>query len=287
MNGQQFLINLQDHFDSLSEGIASLGDAVKNQANTLEKHFDAITGNVSSLENAIEQRIHARRPQILAIDADTPDDDETFLKDSLLLSLAPVAVVPKYSAFVPLEDNGHRFLLADDGMYLEVRRPWLYVVHRLAQQMTVAMPFGAIEPCTQLAFGRISQIVPQIQRFTASAIRELPNEHADMLVWNRIDETLSDLNVSISRATPGSLTYECRPLDDPESLAVDIHSHGTAPAFFSATDNQDDAGSVKLSVVIGDLDKVQPSIAVRLCLLGLYLPTQVPADKVFAGMEIV
>lgn len=262
MNGQQFLINLQNR-------------------------FDAITADVSTLEDAIEQRIHARRPQILAIDADTPDDDDALLRDLLLLSMATVAVVPKHSAFAPLEDNGHRFLLADDGTYLEVRRPWLYVVHRLAQQTAVAMPFGAIEPCTQLAFGRISQIVPQIQRFTASAIRELPNEHADMLVWNRIDESLSDLNVSISRATPGSLIYECRPLDDHESLAVDIHSHGVAPAFYSATDNQDDFGSVKLSVVIGDLDKIQPSIVVRLCLLGLYLPIHVPADKVFSGMEIV
>jgi PRTRC genetic system protein A len=261
MNGQQFLINLQDH-------------------------FDAITGDVTSLEEAIELRVHARRPQILAVDSNTPDDDEDVLKDSLLLSLAPVAVVPKYSTFSPLTHNGHRFLLADDGMYLEVRRPWLYVVHRLAQQTAVTMPFGAIEPCTQLAFGRISQIVPQIQQFAASAIRELPNEHADMLVWNNLDETLSDLNVSIPLATPGSLTYKSREMEDHESIAVDIHSHGTAPAFFSATDNQDDAGSVKLSVVIGNLDKVQPSIAVRLCLLGLYLPIQVPADKVFAGMEI-
>ncbi|MEM4988804.1 PRTRC system protein A [Collimonas sp. H4R21] len=260
MNGQQFLINMQNH-------------------------FDAIATNVSSLEDAIEQRAYSRRPQILAIDSNTPDDDDMFLGDTSLLSLAPVAVVPKYSAFSPLANNGHRFLLAADGMYLEVRRPWLYVVHRLVEQTAVTMPFGEIEPCTQLAFGRISHIVPQIQQFAASAIRELPNEHADMLVWNQTDKTLSDLNVAISHATPGSLTYEARALMDHESLAVDIHSHGAAPAFFSDTDNQDDAGSVKLSAVIGDLDKVQPSIAVRLCLLGLYLPIPVPADKVFAGLE--
>ena len=57
------------------------------------------------------------------------------------------------------------------------------------------------------------------------------------------------------------------------------------PAFFSETDNIDDAGAVKISGVIGDLDKAEPTALFRLCVLGLYIAIPVPADRVFAEQQ--
>lgn len=231
-----------------------------------------------------EKDVIEARPMLLA----TSDHAHNLMTpeynmDLALLKAALVAVVPKYSPFQPLEENGHRFLIAEDGMYLEVRRPWLYFVRQIARQVDVAMPYGAITPCTELAFGRISDILGALQGFVARARLSAPNETADMLVWNEHTKVLSVENVTVLEATAGSVKYECRALADHESIAIDMHSHGNIAAFFSDTDDRDDAGSVKISGVIGNLDSDTPTAAFRLCVLGLYLAIPVPAERLFEG----
>ena len=54
-----------------------------------------------------------------------------------------------------------------------------------------------------------------------------------------------------------------------ESIAIDLHTHGLLPAFWSATDDEDDR-SVKVSGVCGNLDREQPSAAFRLVFNGMY-----------------
>jgi PRTRC genetic system protein A len=56
-------------------------------------------------------------------------------------------------------------------------------------------------------------------------------------------------------------------------MVCDIHSHGHGPAFFSATDDADDAHSTKISIVFGRLDQPDgPAVALRLCAGGMFLP---------------
>jgi len=38
---------------------------------------------------------------------------------------------------------------------------------------------------------------------------------------------------------------------------------------------------VKISAVFGNLDTDKPTVAFRMCVLGLYIPIPVPAEKVF------
>ena len=59
------------------------------------------------------------------------------------------------------------------------------------------------------------------------------------------------------------------PLARDESIAVDLHTHGCLPAFWSATDDVDDR-SVKVAGVFGNLNREQPSAAFRLVLNGMY-----------------
>ena len=63
-------------------------------------------------------------------------------------------------------------------------------------------------------------------------------------------------------------------------MVVDIHSHGWAPAFFSSTDDADDRGAMKISLVLGNLDRARPSSAMRLCMAGLVQPVTMSADGV-------
>ena len=227
-----------------------------------------------------EAAARAKRPMPIAVDEDNIDADKLPL-DLAVFAAAPVAIVPRHSEFHALQANGHRFLLAADGMYLEVRRPWLHFIHRLAEQSAVAMPYGVIEPRTDLAFGRLGAALPLFKEFAKKAADAWPNETGDLLVWDSAKNELTSGNATVLDATPSALRYESRQLLDHESIAFDLHSHGSLPAFFSGTDNQDDAGSVKISGVIGEIDGAAPSALFRLCVLGLYIPIAVPAAKIF------
>jgi PRTRC genetic system protein A len=227
-----------------------------------------------------EAALREQRPLPLAVDEDNLDAEKMQL-DLAQFASAPVAAVPRHSEFCALPRNGHRFLVAADGLYLEVRRPWLHFIHRLAEQSAVAMPYGTIEPRTELAFGRLGAALELFRAFADRARREAPNEWACAIGWDAERAQLVNLDVSILDNSPSSLRYEMPPLPESVSLVVDLHSHGHLPAFFSGTDNRDDAGSVKIAGVFGDLDKPNPTAAFRLCVLGLYIPIAVPSDKIF------
>lgn len=286
MNAQEFLIAFPKQLNAIFESCQQFGAASE------QRHAEAI-GQVEAAQAAMlaqaeqAKQATAARPSgymPLAIDAEiTPADDANLQLDMALFNAAPVAVVPTKLVFVPLSENGHRFLIGRDGMYLEVRRPWLYFVRQIAPQTAVKMPFGHIMPCTELAFGRLSAVIGQIQAFVALARKSAPLENAALLMWNDLSQSLQALPLAFTRPPAvDSVQYEHRPLQDHESIAIDLHSHGHLPAFFSETDDADDAGSVKISGVIGDLDKEQPSAMFRLCVLGLYITIPVPAAVLFA-----
>ncbi|KAJ8134833.1 hypothetical protein OY671_011954, partial [Metschnikowia pulcherrima] len=56
-------------------------------------------------------------------------------------------------------------------------------------------------------------------------------------------------------ATPSRLVYRTPVLPPDWHIVCDIHSHGTGPAFFSTTDDADDAHATKISLVFGRLDQ--------------------------------
>jgi PRTRC genetic system protein A len=261
---------------------------IMNREDFLESargHIDAIFRDAQKAATTIAEKIIAEGNQILAIDSTKLQENaDAYELDMALQRVAPTAVVPLHAPFAPLTENGHRFLMASDGMYIEVRRPWLYFVHRLCEQSAVTMPYGSIKPATELAFGRLSNIMDQVRSFATSAIVNEPNEHAEMLIWNSSRKELYEMGVEILDATPSSLKYKLKEMADDESVAVDLHSHGSLPAFFSREDDLDDAGSVKIAGVLGNLDTATPTAAFRLCVLGLYIPINVPAEKIFGNL---
>lgn len=230
-----------------------------------------------------EQALAAERPMMLAVDEENLDA-EKFQMDRALFNAAPVVAVPVHSEFSPLRENGHRFLLAEDGLYLEARRPWLHFIHRLAEHTTVRIPFGAVKPKVELAFGALGTALMEMQEFGAHAMVAAPNEAAASLLWN--DETRAwaiKYPETIGAATPSSIEYKRVEVGERESIAIDLHSHGNGPAYFSPTDDADDEGEIKIAGVFGDLDKPLPSVAFRLCVLGIYIPLKVPAEKIFGA----
>jgi PRTRC genetic system protein A len=243
--------------------------------------LDITRGSFESFLNTTAAALREARPLPLAVDEEAAPAEQLQM-DLALLAAAPVAAVPRHAPFHPLQENGHRFLLAQDGLTLEVRRPWLHYIRQLAKQETVAMPYGAIQDKCELDFVSIGSALPQLKEFAAKAKAGAPIEAAASLLWDhRQKKWRIEYPEIIGEASASRIQYRQVEPGPDESLAIDLHSHGHHPAFFSATDDEDDRGAVKISAVFGNLDTDKPTVAFRLCVLGLYIPINVPAEKIF------
>jgi len=243
--------------------------------------LDITRGSFATFLETAEAVLREKRPLPLAVD-EVAAPPELLQMDMALLAAAPVAAVPRHAPFHSLQDNGHRFLLAEDGLYLEVRRPWLHYIHQLAKQTAVAIPYGAIAGKCELDFGSIGSALVQMKEFAAKAKADAPLEAAASLLWDHRKKSWRiDYPEIIGEATASHIQYRHGEPGPDESLAIDLHSHGHLAAFFSGTDDEDDRGAVKISAVFGNLDTDSPTVAFRLCVLGLYIPIPVPASKIF------
>lgn len=196
------------------------------------------------------------------------------MRDVALQSVTPTVMVPRFSNLEPLSAHGHRFLMAGDGLWYEVMSPWLHLRHPLAKQGTVSMPYGAVEPAIDFGF---TIPVDLVMRFVEVARERCPNECAAWIVWSERDGGL-DLRlleeISVGR---GHVKFHRPALGEYEHMVVDLHSHGHLPAFFSAMDDRDDRGEVKIAGVVGSVD-TKPSFAFRLCVNGLFIPIMPPEE---------
>lgn len=189
-------------------------------------------------------------------------------RDEILHRHTPVIMVPAYGELAPLEVNGHRYLAATDGLWIEVRRPWLHMRAIIAESK-VPMPFGTVEHSVTYAFDT-DDIDVLLQRFEEEAIAALPAEHAAWGLWDDSTRQLVYAPVVTLESTEVRNVAARPRLQGNEHLAVDIHSHGLGPAGFSTVDDEDDEGEVKISIVVGSLDRRRPTYAIRLCAMGLF-----------------
>ena len=211
------------------------------------------------------------------------------IRDRALANSFPVATVPKYGGFEPLGHNGQRILVAGNGEFLEVRRDWLYAVQERAFRVgAVRYPFGDLEPLVGLPIA--DQIARLLREFVAVARNQLPNECGGAGVYDRATGHCTLKACNSLTASRARLIYAPPALGAAESIAMDIHSHGQSPAFFSATDDEDDIAAVKIAICVGSVDRQVPEVSARLCLSGLFLPMQVHAapptlaDQALSGM---
>jgi PRTRC genetic system protein A len=166
---------------------------------------------------------------------------------------------------------GRGILVGRDGVMLIIRRPWLEVDVPIAPPIAAHLPYGSIgAPRASLRCGLIPG---EMRDAVIDHLRAaLPNEAAAFVIWHEATSTFSIDLPEIDRATPSRLVYRTPRLAAGCHLVCDIHSHGTMPAFFSGTDDADDADTTKIAVVFGNIDAADgPTMAARLCAGGLFL----------------
>lgn len=171
-------------------------------------------------------------------------------------------------------ENGQRVIVASNGVFLQVKRDWLDCVERLGGiDAALPLPYGKMTPSVRLTFGTIP--IALLDAFIAAGRAGLPNEIAGGLIYSAQRATLRLTIYEPLNSTAHGIEYRMPPLDGDESIAVDLHTHGVLPAFWSVTDDVDDR-SVKVAGVFGNLNREQPSAAFRLVLNGMYRPLAHP-----------
>jgi PRTRC genetic system protein A len=189
-------------------------------------------------------------------------------RDRLLQAHAPAVMVPRHGVLALPHKPGHRFLVASDGVWLEVLRPWLHARVPVAVS-EIPLPFGDVGQVLTYAFTEVDVRAVE-RRFLQDAERAFPNECAAWAVYDENTGRIEYRPLVADAASPASVTFHRPALASHEHLAIDIHSHGALGAGFSGTDDEDDAGEVKYAIVLGNING-ELSRARRLCLQGLFV----------------
>lgn len=196
--------------------------------------------------------------------------------DAALLDSLPMIPVPHSGSSPAIRELLERratngFIIGRDGIHAVIRRPWIDALIPITRPIPLGHAYGnAGPPRINLTCGTIpaSIIEPIVDDFT----RALPNEHAAFIVWNEETQEFSVHTPRILYASPGRLRYEPLATGPAEHIIADIHSHGVALPFWSATDDIDDADQTVLSIVVGKLGRAErpAHMIARLCSRGIF-----------------
>ncbi|CAG9255081.1 conserved hypothetical protein [Paraburkholderia unamae] len=201
--------------------------------------------------------------------------------DLVLRGSFPSVMVPTREPVELMKAPGERLLIASNSVFLEINRPWIRLVRRLASfEWSTPVPYGEAMELTELPCGAVpAELVVEFARMARLA---LPNEVGAWIVWDELAKRFRLVPLPALSHGPGHLHYERPDLREGEWLVVDCHSHGSGQAYFSATDNRDDQHDVKFALVLGRCHR-QPTISLRLCAKGRFeLAGEVPLKWVAA-----
>ncbi|AEB85630.1 MULTISPECIES: PRTRC system protein A [Comamonadaceae] len=190
-------------------------------------------------------------------------------RDQALLAACPVIAAPRFGA-LPDMGNGQRIIVARNGWFVQTRLDWLDSIVALGHgSPSMRLPYGEVAEHLCFSFGVLP--IRLIEAFVAAGREHLPNEAAGVLIYSRRTGQLRLAMCEPEQTSPVHIHYRRPAMADDETVAVDLHTHGRAPAFWSGADDRDDQG-IKVAGVFGLLDRPRPSACFRLVINGLYQP---------------
>jgi PRTRC genetic system protein A len=192
----------------------------------------------------------------------------TDVRDAALLAAFPVIAAPRYGTVPPMTP-GLRLVVAANGVFVQVKLPWLDCLQRCGGiDSGLPLPYGAVSPWLRLSFGVIPANL--LRQFIALARHAAPNETAAVIPHGERSSMLRLALCETVEANPDHVVYRLPLLAATEQVVVDLHSHGDAPAFFSALDDADDR-AIKLCGVFGRVRSRHPEARFRLAINGLFI----------------
>lgn len=190
--------------------------------------------------------------------------------DALLHAQFPTVMMPKFGALSVMEKAGHRFIMAKNGVWTQIKRSWLNVFLLIMPAARVPLPYGEVD-----ASLTITPIPNQLFReFESFAKENYPNECAARILIKASTQEFRLEKMIPTSVSTDRVSYDIPLLPNDEELIVDLHSHGTYPPFFSEEDDLDDATEVKIAAVIGFPSGIEANElwTFRLCANGIFQP---------------
>jgi PRTRC genetic system protein A len=196
--------------------------------------------------------------------------------DEIIQTEFPTVMVPRHEALSALQEGKTRLLMARDGLYIEANQPW----GRLVKRMWPAprpLPYGEVEEIDTFrnaidAVSR-SEIMVRIMK-EAAQYAESGKEWMGLVLYEQESGEFLYRPLDFE-STRTSVDYRKAKLKG-ASVAIDVHSHGKIAAGFSPTDDRDDAGGVRIAVVLGNYRREQGQVkfdyVVWYCVQGFFLP---------------
>jgi len=178
-------------------------------------------------------------------------------KDQLIQERFPTVIVPAYEELSACPLHQTRLLIARGGLYIDTSQPFGRFRRCLWPSTHRELPYGEVEGINEfasiLADPVVTSIFESIILPEAARYAEDNREWAGWIVWTREGHSYLPLDFEASGA---SVLIKERPvLPEGTCLAIDVHSHGAMKPFFSSTDDRDDSGGVRLSVVLGSYSR--------------------------------
>ncbi|MGD0237645.1 MAG: PRTRC system protein A [Syntrophorhabdales bacterium] len=175
-------------------------------------------------------------------------------KDQLIQQRFPTIMVPRYEELSPCLLHGTRLLVAKGGLYLETAQPFGRFRRRLWDASDRELPYGEVEEVDEFAEILTHPAVMAIFEETilpeAARYADDNREWAGWIVWTN-DEGYAYMPLDFEASAARVLIKKRPALPEGTCLAIDVHSHGVMKPFFSSTDDFDDSGGVRVSVVLG------------------------------------
>ncbi|NJL52519.1 MAG: hypothetical protein HC930_10425 [Hydrococcus sp. SU_1_0] len=169
------------------------------------------------------------------------------------------------------QNSSPGYLWAGNGIFRSVNRTEFNAT--IAHKLVTTPGLLELDPGFKL-------LVPKVPQDKVKDITLRINQHPNLeqlfyLYWRG---TAWEVLCPEQECTPTS----CISLEQhPEPAAIEIHSHGSMGAFFSATDNQEENGC-RISTVIGR-SKDRLEIVSRVCAHGLFL--NVASDQIYQNIN--
>ncbi len=195
---------------------------------------------------------------------------DTIAIDRVPLHAQSYSGQPISTDFASVQAGEDKIVVASNGLFLNHSNTWISTQFKIAQPCaSFSPPYGKADEFVKI---NLPKVPDEICRAVLDHFRSAcPLEAACLISFNQQTKEYSLHFPHVIRATGAHISYRYPDLDRFESLVIDIHSHGLHKAFFSSTDQTDDHGSTKISMVIGNLNQDEVSIASKIMVRGVEL----------------
>ena len=196
-----------------------------------------------------------------------------FSIDSIIQKHFPTVMVPKVRPLKKCEIGGVRFLMSEDGLYLDTKQQWGSLTRKLWEP-PVPLPYGKVQQQDSL-FAAVLECLRIVQTEMVDDIVSFAQQDLEWFASIGWENGRFFVMPTVFNASSAEVTYDRSSSSILSLLVADIHSHAKGVPYFSAKDDIDDSQGFKIAMVVGNCCSEGDTIPLlwRYCINGFVFET--------------